>query len=333
MQLVTAISELDVNKLDNFILNHSNANFFQSTLAYNFFRSIENYETFLFVACEDNEIVGSLLTVIISEGKGIKGYLTRRCIVWGGPLIIDNRSDVLTFLLKEFNAKISGKAIYSQFRNFFDIDFFKNIFQKEGFLFEEHLNINIDLSKSETELWKDVHTKRRNEIRRAEKEGTSFNILKNRSDLKETYNILKEVYKRAKLPLPGFVFFEQAYEYLSPDHFKVFIALNNEKIIGTMYTLCFGKIIYDWYAGSYQSFYKKYPNDLLPWKVFLWGKENGYSKFDFGGAGNPNQPYGVRDYKKKFGGKLKEFGRFIRINKPLLYQIGKLGLKILQKIK
>jgi len=41
----------------------------------------------------------------------------------------------------------------------------------------------------------------------------------------------------------------------------------------------------------------------------------------------------VREFKSKFGGELVEYGRYKKINKPLMYKIGLLGLKILQKIK
>ena len=285
------------------------------------------------VALEGNEIVGSLLSVVMKEGGGLKGYFSKRCIICGGPLVKNERSEVYSQLLEKFNEIGGKKAIYTQFRNFFDLVEVKPNFEKLGWQFEEHLNIIIDLSKTEEELWKEVHSKRRNEIRRAEKEGTCFRVLENKDELGTTYPILKEVYGRAKLPLPGIQFFRTAYDILGPDQFKIFLAVNGEKIIGTMYVLCFKGIMYDWYAGSYQAYYKKYPNDLIPWKVFLWGKENGFKIFDFGGAGKPDVPYGVRDYKKKFGGRFVNYGRFEKIHKPLFFQFGKLGLKVWQTLK
>jgi lipid II:glycine glycyltransferase (peptidoglycan interpeptide bridge formation enzyme) len=70
--------------------------------------------------------------------------------------------------------------------------------------------------------------------------------------------------------------------------------------------------------------------------VAIWGEmqyaaENGYPLFDFMGAGSPDQPYGVRDFKAEFGGELVEHGRFLCVRKPLLYWIGKMGVKWLKK--
>ena len=51
------------------------------------------------------------------------------------------------------------------------------------------------------------------------------------------------------------------------------------------------------------------------------------------GAGKPDEQYSVRDFKAEFGGEMVEHGRFLCINKPLLYQIGKAGLAILKRCK
>ena len=46
------------------------------------------------------------------------------------------------------------------------------------------------------------------------------------------------------------------------------------------------------------------------------------------GAGQPNVPYGVRNFKAEFGGTLVEHGRFLCVVNPLLFKIGTLGVKI-----
>ena len=333
MQIISDPNQIDFKKLESFVSSHPNKNFFQSTYAYKFFSEVDCYDPILLVAENNGEYIGSLICAVINEGNGIKGYFSNRVIILGGPLIRDSSKEIAVSILTIFKTISKKKTIYSQFRNLFDAENIHEIFRKQEWVYEDHLNILIDLNKSEDELWQDVHSKRRNEIRRAEREGTKFKVLLDNKGLPETYSILKEVYNRAKLPLPDYKFFETACDLLSPEHFKVFIALNENKIIGTMYTLCYNGIIYDWYAGSYQEYYNKYPNDLIPWKVFLWGKENGYHTFDFGGAGKPNIPYGVRDYKKKFGGVFVNFGRYEQIHKPQLYFIAKLGFKIYQKLK
>ncbi len=237
------------------------------------------------------------------------------------------------FVLKEYDKIIKKKAIYSQFRNFRDWSDLKEIFIKNGFEYEEHLNILIDLTKTEEQLWKEVYSKRRNEVRRATKEGAYFSIEHTEDSLKKCYGILQEVYSRAKLPIPDYNFFYNLYRMGSNSKLLIFCAYYKTEIIGCMLALSFKDTIYDFYAGSMMKYYKKYPNDLIPWEVFKWGKENNYKVFDFGGAGKPDVPYGVRDYKKKFGGEFVNYGRYEKVHQPKMFEIAKVGFKLWQKIK
>ncbi len=335
MKNIKIVRDIDKKKWTEFVYNHTNGNIFQTPEMFEVYQNTKKYEPVLVVAIDNNEnILGILLAVIQKEYSGLLGNFTARSIIFGGPLIKNDNADVLDIILKNYNSIIKRKAIYSQFRNMWAWDSLKEIFIKYKFEYEEHLNILVDLSKSEEKLWKDVYSKRRNEIRRAKKEGSTFSVKNTINDLHECYTILESVYQRSKLPLPKFSFFKNIHISSSNSvGLKLFCAENENKIIGCMLALVYKNTIYDFYAGAYSEYYNKYPNDLIPWEVFLWGKSNGYTSFNFGGAGKPNKPYGVRDYKKKFGGKFVNYGRFEKVNKPVLMEIGKIGFKILQKIK
>jgi lipid II:glycine glycyltransferase (peptidoglycan interpeptide bridge formation enzyme) len=73
-----------------------------------------------------------------------------------------------------------------------------------------------------------------------------------------------------------------------------------------------------------------YPSVVATYAAIEYAKQNGLPLFDFMGAGKPDIPYGVRDFKMEFGGHLVEHGRFLCVRKPLLYWIGELGVKILK---
>jgi len=329
------VRELDREKWSEFVYNHPNGNVFQTPEMFEVYNNTKNYEpVFIAIVNEKDEILGTLLAVTQKEYSGILGNFTARSIICGGPLIKDEDPKVLDIALKEYNKIVKKKAIYTQLRNLWDWKDSRKIFEKKRYTYEEHLNIVVDLKKSQDELWKDVHSKRRNEIRRAKKKGVTFSVDTSLDALKRCYKIIEEVYSYAKLPYPSFTFFKAFFENSQERiGLKLFTAKYNNEIIGCMLALVFKDTIYDFYAGSYRKFYNKYPNDLIPWEIFLWGKKNGYKTFDFGGAGKPNVPYGVRDYKKKFGGEFVNFGRFEKIHKPFMMKMGKIGLKIWQKLK
>ena len=333
-EIITDPAKIDRKEWSDFVNNHPDGNIFQTPEIYTVYEKTEKYEPIILIVKDKNRIVGILLSVIQKENSGFLGIFSARSIVWGGPLIKNNDVEVLDLVLKEYDVNIRKKSIYTQFRNFWDWKNLDIIFKNSGFKYEEHLNILINLEKKEEQLWRDVHSKRRNEIRRAKKEGAVFSVETTIESLTECFNIIKEVYSFAKLPYPSFNFFKKLFENSQKRiGLKIFTAKYKNEIIGCMLALVFKDTIYDFYAGSYRKYYKKYPNDLIPWEVFLWGKENGYKNFDFGGAGKPGVPYGVRDYKKKFGGEFVNFGRFEKIHKPIIYRFAKTGFKLWRIIK
>jgi len=64
--------------------------------------------------------------------------------------------------------------------------------------------------------------------------------------------------------------------------------------------LKYNGIVHDWYAGSKKD--AIYVDEALVWQIL---KDNAgkYKIFEFGGAGHPAKEYGVREFKRRFGGR------------------------------
>jgi lipid II:glycine glycyltransferase (peptidoglycan interpeptide bridge formation enzyme) len=52
-----------------------------------------------------------------------------------------------------------------------------------------------------------------------------------------------------------------------------------------------------------------------------WGHESGYRLLDFGGAGLPEEEYGPREFKRRFGGRLVNLGRYTIVHKPKMLKL------------
>ena len=76
-----------------------------------------------------------------------------------------------------------------------------------------------------------------------------------------------------------------------------------------------------------------FPSCYATYAGIRYAAEHGCARFDMMGAGKPDEAYGVRDFKAKFGGAEVEHGRFLCITKPILYKIGVLGVTLLKKLK
>ncbi|MDW7681252.1 MAG: hypothetical protein SCK70_11850, partial [bacterium] len=194
-------TNLQLEKLEQFVSSHTNGNFFQSLKAFQFFQEVENYQPFLFVALENDEIVGSLLVVRMQEGNGLKGYFSRRCIVWGGPLAIDENSVIYSALLDKLNEIASKTAIYSEFRNFSNQLNNKEIFKQVGFRLNEHLNFIVKTPSVEEAKAKLSNSKKR-QINKSIKNGAQIIEAENIDQIKAFYGILSKLYKeKVKKPL------------------------------------------------------------------------------------------------------------------------------------
>lgn len=319
----------------DFVHTHSHNNIFQTLEIREVYLLTKNYEPLIITVSDDNgDILGVLLAIIQKEHNGILGIFSSRSIIIGGPIILNNNPEVLHLLLNKYNEKIRRKVIFSQFRNLREFSLGeKEIFDKNGYKYEPHLDIIHSLTKPIEEQWKSLHSGRRKNIRRAERMGLIFREIQNDTEFEKAYQLVKETYKHIKLPMPDKSLFLVSYRELTGNGiFKVFVAVYDNEIIATRMVLCYNALIYDWYAGASELHLDKYPNDFLPWKVMEWGSKNRYKYFDFGGAGKPGIPYGVRDHKLKFGGELVEFGRYEKINNNLLMNISKLGFVLYKKI-
>jgi serine/alanine adding enzyme len=324
-------NEIEEKEWSNFVINHPQGNIFQSPEFYNTVLKTKEWIPSCLGLKKNGVLEGILVSVVQSEGSGLKRIFSSRDIIWGAPLVKCNY--YIEPLLSSYNNINNNRSIYTQFRNLFDLNTAKTIYEKKGYYFCDHLNIYNNISGNPEDILKSMHKMRRRNIRLAQRKGLSFREIKNENELKECYIIIKILYNKIKLPLPSYNFFLTFYRNLNIHGFiKIFGCFANDGIVAFRFVLCYKKNIYDWYAASKQEYSGYYPNDYLLWKIMEWGNSKGYELFDFGGAGKPNKAYGVRDYKLKFGGILVNYGRFERINKPLLYQLSKLGFKIYQKL-
>ncbi len=322
--------EVQQDKWQAYAESHSQGSIFHTPYMFDVYRSLAGHIPFALFALDDSGQIQGLLTGFrqIIHG-GLLKQLSTRAVLMQSPIV--SSSEALDALLTSYAEMINGKAVYTEIRNHADTCMQRDIYHNQGFTLEDHLNIIVDLSLAETELWSQVHSKRRNEIRSAQKQGVEVRRL-GEDSLPEAYAILQEVYSRARLPLSPFGFFVTAFKDANPAMgLRAYGAFHRQRLIGTMFTLEFKNTVIDLYAGSLAEFYSLHPNDIIPWEVFRICKENGFQVFDFGGAGVPGKPYGVRDYKKKFGGAMVNFGRYELIHSRLKYQLAEIGFKLAQK--
>lgn len=313
-----------------FVENHPKGSVFQTLQMFDVYAQTPGYVPQVIALEQDKQMVGLLMWVVIRE-KGMKAQFSARSIIQGAPLVKDDKQEYIIALLEAYEQMRDVGVIYTQVRNHFEMLTVNDAFQQFGYRFESHLNFIITLDDEEA-VWNRIGKGRIKQIKKAQKNGLYVEVYDHGQisddQIEQGYDVIRSVYQRAGLPLTDL---EQIKATNRQGLLVLFVVKNQkEEMLGCRFGLLYKDSIYGWYAGSYSQYYRLFPNDILIWETLRWGILKGYKTFDYGGAGEPNKPYGVRAFKQQMGGALVNFGRYIKIHRSIMFRIGVLGMKILK---
>ena len=324
---------------------------FQTDEAYRFYQSVSDMCAFVYGVMEEDKLVGVIVGYTTQEKCKLKQYFTARAIIVGGPLLAEDISnEALAALLKAVKeCKVesvkckgteNGKAeplastpytlhstpIYIETRNLHDYSRWKSVFKANGFAYHPHLNIQVTCNTMHT-----MSEQRQRQVKKAIKNGAEICEASSEQEIRDWYQILKQLYRtKVRTPLWSEEFFMQFYRSGVGNYLLV---KYNRKVIGGMMCPVFNnKAIYEWYVCGLDEEYRElYPSVMATYAAIEYAKKYKIEIFDFMGAGKPDIPYGVRDFKMEFGGEQVEHGRYVCVQKPILYRIGKWGVRWLKR--
>lgn len=164
---------------------------------------------------------------------------------------------------------------------------------------------------SEEDIWKNITSKNRNMIRKAEKNGI---VIKNgfSKNLMKSFRVLYEATMDRDHAQKYYYFNDQFYESIlakAKDMAKIFYAEYEDKIISASIILYSNGKMHYHLSGSDYSYRQYAPTNLLLWEAAKWGCRNGFRVFHLGGGvgGSKDSLY---KFKKSFN-RNSENGFFI----------------------
>ncbi len=338
----TGLNDIMLKQWDQFVGNHPQGSVLQSFAAYSLFEGTANFTpVWVWCADQDSTLCGSLLGVIINEKGPFRELFSARCVVYGGPLIQGDAGEaavMVQLLLTELIRRVGSKTIFVQFRASYDLSEWNNLFLSAGFQWHPRLNRLVNTSDPHR-LWKGISPEKRRQIRKSLDKGAGIVVPENLEQVRAFYDILYHLYRfKVKKPLPDWSFFETFYELSRKSRFAgIFLIKYKERIIGGILVPFFpGKAVFEWYVCGLDEEYKSvgiYPSVLATWAAMDYAAKHNHTHFDFMGVGKPDEAYGVRDFKARFGGMEVNHGRYIRINKTFYYIIAEFGYNLLTLFK
>ena len=319
---------------------NSSLPFFQHTDFIRFFSEFPNQLTKTTICFDSQKVIGVCVFTVSNKRAPVRYLVTKTQIIYGPVIAADCDQKVVTQeILKEIDFQIPWYNLFVQFRNRVDTSLYETVFKKQGYRFSERLNLITDISNSEL-MWFNLSSSRRRQIRKSRQNCLTINCNPEITQIKEFYNILRNLYnRRVHKPLPDLQFFVKFNELTikSEIHGRIFLCMYNGSVVGGIVApIAERDTIYEWYIcglDEEMSRHGIYPSVMATWAAMEYGNEAGCRHFDFMGMGKPNEPYGVRDFKARFGGKWVNYGRWNKITNIWLYALAETAYNLLYLYK
>lgn len=318
-----------------FVARHPNGSIFHTPEMHRVLVRTRHHRPSVWAALtDDNEIAALMTTVEITTIGGPVRPFTSRSVAFATPLVVEGPSGEAAFetLLDTYQRRSSRAPLFTEIRNHVDAARWSDQLNPRGFRHEQHLNFLVDLTVSEDALLKQVSASARRNIKKATRMGVTIDEADRASEVADAYEILRDVYHRIQVPLPDRSLFDASRDVLGPlGRFRLLIARVEGRPIGALSLLLYKDVVYYWYTGTLRQYAGHRAGDLLVWHAIMDAKANGYATLDFGGAGRPDEAYGVRDFKAKYGGQLVDFGRDLWVSAPLRFRLSTAGYSLVRK--
>lgn len=330
------VRDVDEGLWRDFVDRHPQGNIFHTPEMFEVFARARGHQPSLWATVDGGGYpLALLLPVQVTLMGGLLRRFTTRAVAYGsvlcGPGPEGERA--LDLLLQAYKHEAKGIPLFTELRNLADLSGLQAVLNANGFAYEDHLNFLIDLARSPEKIMQDIGSRTRKNLRRGLRRGeVDITEADRREQVAVCCELLNRTYAVAEVPLADSSLFEAAFDVLHPRGMvKILLAQVDDAYAAGSLELIYKHTIYGWYGGLDRKYGRYVPNELLAWYILRWGAENGYHVYDFGGAGKPDEEYGVRDFKAKFGGQLVNFGRNTCVHAPLALAVSRIGYRVYRK--
>jgi serine/alanine adding enzyme len=296
---------------DRFVDEHPKASIFHTSGMVRVFQRTKRHAPLPLAAIDpDGRVMALLVAIRVQTLPDPLGSVSSRSIMYAEPLCDDRPESqaALAQLIARHDAELGSGVMFSEVRPHFAPGSERNALRQCGYQPLQYLNYLIDLTTPREILWQQLDRRVRGAIRRCERHGIQFREAT--PAVAQLYQLVRLSYRHAGVPLADRSLFQAALSEFQPRGMaRIFVAYQGDSPIAMDLVLLFKSRAYVWYAGFDRSAVVS-PCASLRWHEMQWAQQHGCSLYDMGGAGRPDLPYGVRDFKRKFGGQLVQFGRY-----------------------
>jgi hypothetical protein len=263
-------------------------------------------------------VMAILVAVRVQTLPSPMGRLSSRSVFYAEPLCKDHPESMkaLSQLVARHDEQMSRTVLFAEVRPLFAPGNERIVLERAGYAYLDYLNYLNDVTLPVKVMWSQLHKGAQYAIRQCEKRGLVAREVPAEIAVDQLYPLLKLSYAHSGIPLVDRSLFDETVRMSGPRGMAKFFAVyEGDQPVAMDVLLTFKRQMYLWYGGVSRSC-EGSPCSLLRWYELKWAHKQGYLVCDAGGAGWPDIPYGVRDFKRKFAGKLVQFGRYRKVYSP-----------------
>ena len=319
---------------DDYVLHHPKGSIFHTLGMQRVFEKTRQNEPWWQAATnQDGNIIAMLTAVRVETVGGLASRFASRSIWFSEPICDDTEEgkEALRALIEAHDQAMRGQILFCEVRPLFAQSSEFQPLVDCGYQYKDYLNYVVDL-KDKADLESRVSKSCRKQIRKCAKRGVEIEVVTNYDSIEKMYELVQFSYERSKVPLVDVEIFHNALETLGKEVVEVRLAKLDGSVVAAGITLKFKDVVYAWYGGALRV------TGLAPFAALTWheiesGSNEGFGFYDFGGAGWPDEDYGPRDFKSKFGGELVQYGRYRKIDSAWKLTVATQAFSVVKKIK
>jgi len=316
LRVVTDIAKIDRKVWADFVNNHPDGSIFQMPWMYELHQLTSLQHPIAIFAFDGPLLVGLMLGINFRNVAFPFSWLTRRQVVIGGPLVANNNRDVLVAMLECLVKEFGHKAIFTEIRNLKLGLSLKPVFEDAGFYYESLLSVIIEMNRKSGVLWDSLSPERRENINKMSQVSGLIRDLHGTRDMTNAWRVLRCAIGKKGLPVPHRSLFrfldelEMIKPYASIKGFEV-----EEELRAVVVVMKFQKRAFFWMEGHCLKPDSEWMYDGFVWQIIQELETGGIQLLNLGNAGRPGRDFRSRQYKKSYGGTIRETGRYIYVHK------------------
>lgn len=254
---------------------------------------------FVVLAMDNQGKVAAVLAGVQSGEKIVSGMFSRPQMIFRNGVDRHTAVDALLDGVLE----LGGERSFSEIHSWESVPEFAARGMQARPSNEDTSIVMLDLAAGADALFAGFSQTRRNEIRKAVKQGIlEISELKTDDELAELYKIHCDWTRRKGFPADAFEDMQTA--TAQRENRRTFIARAEGKIIaGSYFRFCPGGVVEYAANNSLPEYQKLRPNDLIAWHAIQWACDEGFSHFSMGGANL---------FLRRFGGRVLTTYRYSR---------------------